>query len=226
MMMNLEYTIQYSDRKTLAIFVERDKSVIVKAPRGTPLELIDSYVERKRGWIYTKLKHPQKFKLKKRKEFVSGATIIYLGKHYKLELITEDTNGVKFDNNRFNISKNFQYKAPELFKNWYIKKAKEIILPKVKYYADNLGVKYNQIKVSYMKYRWGSCTPKNNLNFNWRLIKAPMSVIDYVIVHELGHLLETNHTEKFWNIIETQIPKSNHAKEWLKENGELLFLDF
>lgn len=72
--------------------------------------------------------------------------------------------------------------------------------PRVPPVAHALGVSYNQAKINSSKYRWGSCTPKNNLNFNWRLIKAPMFVINYVIVHELAHLLEPNHTPRFWNI--------------------------
>ena len=79
-----------------------------------------------------------------------------------------------------------------------------------------------KILISDLKYRWGSCTPKDNLNFNWRLIKAPMFVIDYVIVHELTHLMESNHTAQFWNIIEAQLPDSQKAKDWLKEHGAII----
>ena len=99
---------------------------------------------------------------------------------------------------------------------------KNEIIPKVRFYANNLGVTYNKIMISDLKYRWGSCTPKDNLNFNWRLIKAPMFVIEYVIVHELAHLLEGNHTPEFWNIVKVQVPNYEKAKEWLKENGEML----
>ncbi len=80
--------------------------------------------------------------------------------------------------------------------------------------------------VSDLKYRWGSCTPKDNLNFNWKLIKAPMLVIDYVIVHELAHFLEHNHTSTFWNIVNTQVPYHFKAKRWLKEHGEILENNF
>ncbi len=78
------------------------------------------------------------------------------------------------------------------------------------------------VKIVDNRYRWGSCTLKNNVNFNWRLIKAPMFVIDYVIVHELAHLIEANHTPRFWNIVRTQAPTMEKAKAWLKENGGLL----
>ena len=98
----------------------------------------------------------------------------------------------------------------------------EKITPKVRYHAKNMGVEYNKVLISDLKYRWGSCTPKDNLNFNWRLIKAPMFVIDYVIVHELAHLMESNHTAQFWNIIEAHLPGSQKAKDWLKEHGAIL----
>lgn len=80
--------------------------------------------------------------------------------------------------------------------------------------------------VSELKYRWGSCTPNDSLNFNWKLIKAPMSVIDYVIVHELAHLMKQNHTARFWNIAQAQAPGYVKAKEWLKEHGDILESDF
>ncbi|MCK9363349.1 MAG: DUF45 domain-containing protein [Syntrophales bacterium] len=88
--------------------------------------------------------------------------------------------------------------------------------------ARELGVNVAGIKIKDSRYRWGSCTVKNNVGFNWRLIKAPMFVIDYVIVHELAHLIETNHTPRFWNVVRTQAPMMDKAKVWLKENGQLL----
>jgi hypothetical protein len=92
----------------------------------------------------------------------------------------------------------------------------------VKIHARALGVDIAEIKIVDNRFRWGSCTLKDNVNLNWRLIKAPMFVIDYVIVHELAHLIETNHTPRFWNIVRTQTPTMEKAKAWLKENGQLL----
>jgi predicted metal-dependent hydrolase len=96
----------------------------------------------------------------------------------------------------------------------------------IKSLADHLGVKFHKVTISDLKYRWGSCTPTHTLNFNWRLIKAPRTVIDYVVVHELAHLLEPNHTPRFWNIIETQVPGHLKAKNWLKAHGAVLESDF
>lgn len=220
--MNLEYTVIYSNRKNITIIVERDRSVVVRAPSGTPREKIHAAVESKKLWLYQKTRHSQKYNtLSEDKNFISGTSILYLGKSYTLSTTKERIEGIKF-NGKFFVSRTSLSEVGELLAEWYIKRAKEKIMPKVEFYAKNLGVEYNRILISNLKYRWGSCTPKNNLNFNWRLIKAPMSVIEYVIVHELAHLLEPNHTEKFWNIIRTQLPNFRKAKEWLKVNGELL----
>lgn len=220
--MNLEYSVIFATRKTLTITVERDRSVVVRAPYGTPREKIDAIVEQKKLWLYEKTRHAQKHdRPVKQREFISGATVLYLGKNYRLEVISEDFDGILFDN-KFLISRSSTAQAPSLLRDWYIKKAKEKITPQVKFYATHMGVSYNDILISDLKYRWGSCTPKNNLNFNWRLIKSPMRVIEYVIVHELTHLLEPNHTANFWAIVKTQLPDYLKSKEWLKHAGSLL----
>jgi predicted metal-dependent hydrolase len=97
-----------------------------------------------------------------------------------------------------------------------------MIIPRVKLHAHQLGVDVAGIKIVGNRFRWGSCTLHNNVNFNWRLIKALMFVIDYVIVHELAHLIESNHTPRFWNVVRSQTPTMEKAKSWLKEYGQLL----
>jgi len=220
--MNLEYSVVYSARKTLTITVERDRSIIVRAPTDTPREKIEQLIHQKKLWLYEKVRHTQKYDPPiKEKEFVSGASILYLGKSYKLNVVSEPFNGILFDD-EFLISKSSVPDASKLFKAWYIERAKQKIVPQVRLYASQLGVQYNRIHISDLKYSWGSCTPRNNLNFNHRLIKAPPRVIEYVIVHELAHLIELNHTERFWSIVRTQIPDYLRAKEWLKGYGKLL----
>ena len=101
-------------------------------------------------------------------------------------------------------------------------------LPKARYLSisQSMGVSYNSIVIADMKYRWGSCTPYRKLNFNWRLIKAPMHVIDYVVVHELAHVLEDNHSPVFWQHVKTQIPNYEVCKNWLKAHGQCLEYEF
>lgn len=223
--MYFAYTIKRSDkRKKLTITVERDRSVVVNAPVNTSDDKIHEIVESKRQWIYEKIGHIQKYQQPLHppgKELVSGESALYLGRNYRIEVKKNDLSEVQFEQ-RFLIPAVKGMKQKEVLRKWYINKANEKILPRVKRHARELGVDYTAAKIVDNKYRWGSCTMKNNINFNWRLIKAPMSVIDYVIVHELAHLIEPNHTPRFWNIVRTQSPTMEKAKNWLKEHGELL----
>jgi predicted metal-dependent hydrolase len=224
--MKFEYVIKYSNRKTLNITVERDRQIIVRAPENLSLEKIESIVESKKQWLREKLNHAQKYPaIPETKEFISGETLMYLGKNYQLLVVDEAIEGIEF-NQRFRISKANQTKANELFKKWYLKQALNKIEPLAKDYAKSLGVEYNGCKTSEMKYRWGSCTPNNNIIFNWRIIKAPMFVVNYLVAHELVHLIESNHTPEFWNILSIQVPAYQKAKDWLKKNGHLLEVDF
>lgn len=224
--MKIDYSIKYSARKTISIIVERDRTVVVRAPLNTSIELIESEINKRKFLLFQKINHPQKYTLPRdRKEFVSGEALLYFGKYYKLEVVDKTIDGVEFDS-KFIISKDNQKEARQILKVWYIKQAEEKLIPKVKHFANHLGVNYKKISILDLKYRWGSCTPKDNINFNWRLIKAPGYVIDYIIVHELAHLLEANHTPEFWNIVSVQLPNYEKAKEWLKENGSLLETEF
>ncbi len=221
--MTFTYQTRYSDkRKTLGLVVERDKSVVVLAPIGTKDSTIDQFVNKRRSWLHEKLNYSPKFKEDKTDTpFTSGKALLYLGRNYKLDVVNDSPEDFHFSN-KFTISKSNLNRGPVFLEAWYKDKAKEKITPKVEQYAKQLGVEYKGILISDLKYRWGSCTLKGNLNFNWRLIKAPHFVINYVVVHELAHLLELNHSERFWNIVRVQLPNYLEAKVWLKENGEFI----
>ena len=223
--MNLDYTIiRSSKRRKLTITVERDRSVVVHAPERVSEENIRQVVESKRRWIYEKMGHTQKYRDLPHapgKELVNGESALYLGRYYRIELVKTGLSEIQFTQ-RFFIPATHTMKRKEVLREWYIRRAKAKIVPRVKHHARDLGVNYNEAKIVDNLYRWGSCTVNNNVNFNWRLIKAPMFVIDYAIIHELAHLIEANHTPRFWNIVRAQTPKMEKAKVWLRENGQLL----
>lgn len=223
--MVLEYTIQRSaKRRQLTITVERDRSVVVHAPKGLADDKIRQVVESKRQWIYEKTHHPQKYQGLPHppgKELVSGESALYLGRRYRIEVVRQGLTEIRFSRG-FQIPASLGAKQVETLREWYIGKAKEKIVPRTKAHARRLGVEVAKIKIADNRYRWGSCTTRNNVGFDWRLVKAPMFVIDYVIVHELAHLIEANHTPRFWNIVRTEVPMTEKSKEWLKENGQLL----
>jgi len=114
----------------------------------------------------------------------------------------------------------------EAFDSWFYKKAEEIFDERLKYYCGIIGVKYHRFCIKAQKTRWGSCSSKGNLNFNWRLVMAPDWVLDYVVVHELVHLVHMNHSKEFWDAVAVYIPEYKKAVAWLKENGGTLKLQF
>lgn len=223
--MDTAYTIKRSSkRRKLTITVERDRSVIVHAPESTSAKTIREVVESKRQWIYEKTTHAQKYEERSHppgKELVSGESALYLGHEYQVEVIPTDSTEIRFEQ-RFFIPASLAGERRRVLRGWYINRAKETVLPKVKSIAALLGVEFADAKIVDSRFRWGSCTVKNNVNLNWRLMKAPKFVIDYVIVHELAHLLEANHTPRFWNIVRTHAPRMEKARSWLREHGQIL----
>lgn len=223
--MELNYTVQRSGkRRKLTIAVERDRSVVVHAPEGASDESIRRVVESKRHWILEKLRHPQKYRDLPHppgKELVNGESALYLGRQYRIEVITEGLDTIQF-NQRFLVPAAKVSERKTALREWYIARANEKILPRVSRFAKSLGVEFKRARIVDNRYRWGSCTVKDNVNFNWRLIKAPVFVIDYVIAHELAHLIEANHTLRFWNVVRAQVPKVEQARVWLREHGQVL----
>ncbi len=223
--MNLSYVIQRSaKRRRLTITVERDRRIIVHAPVGLTDDKVRHVVESKKQWIHEKLRHPQKYQALPHppgKELVSGESALYLGRQYRIEAVKSSDAEARFSR-LFYVPVGPKKLRVEAVRRWYIGKAWEKIVPRVQFQAKRLGVDLAKIKITDIRYRWGSCTTKNNVNINWRLIKAPMFVIDYVITHELAHLIEPNHTSRFWNIVRSQTATMDKAKAWLKENGQLL----
>lgn len=220
------YQLIHSHRKTIGLPIERDNQLVVCAPEGTTSAQIDAVLARKALWLYRQRRRLQRYPAEPpRKEFVTGETLLYLGRHYRLEVVDEPLYGVRFCG-KFQISRSQKAEAAGMFRRWYEDHARRRLTICARVYARQLGVSFNRLLVSDLKYRWGSCTPQNNLNFNWRIIKAPAFVLDYLVVHELAHLLEPNHSRRFWPIVAVQVPRCEEAKAWLKHNGGLLEVDF
>lgn len=224
-MNELSYEIVRSPkRRKLTITVERDRAVIVHAPEGTSDDKVQGIIDAKRQWIMAKLHHPQKYQNRLHppgKEVVNGESAPYLGRDYRIEIAETASGEVEFAH-LFLVPPAHQARRRQVLRDWYIARAKEKILGRVQQQARSLGVKFGAAKVVDNRYRWGSCTVNNNLSFNWRLIKAPMFVIDYVVVHELAHLIESNHSSRFWSIVRAHTPTMEKAKAWLKEHGQVL----
>ncbi|MBM4351392.1 MAG: M48 family metallopeptidase, partial [Deltaproteobacteria bacterium] len=112
--------------------------------------------------------------------------------------------------------------ARDLFVRWYKGEAKETIARRVDYYSHRMHLSPKGIKITSAQSRWGSCSRDNRLSFSWRMIMAPLNVIDYILIHELAHIKEKNHSGRFWNYLESFLPDYRKHRLWLKENGPRL----
>lgn len=221
-----KYELILSRRKTIGLTVERDSRLVVRAPEGTTDDQVQTVLVRKALWLYRQRRRTERYPVNPpRKEFVTGESLLYLGRHYRLEVVDDPLEEIRFCG-KFQISAARREEAPLLLRRWYEEHARHRLTARARTLSRQLGVAFNQLLVSDLRYRWGSCTPQNNLNFNWRVIKAPAFVLDYLVVHELAHLLEPNHSRRFWTIVAVQIPVWKEAKAWLKQNGALLETDF
>jgi len=218
----LEYTVTYSDRKTISLEVERDGHLRVRAPRTTSDKEIEQFVQKRRFWVYQKRKavHRQA-EIARKREYVSGETFPYLGRHYRLDVRDTPDGELRFEN-KFILPQQLLSKASDCFHAWYKARADERIGIRTRRWARLMGIEFNRVMISDMSRRWATCTAKENLNFNWRLIMAPMQVVDYVIVHELAHIIEPEHSDRFWNLVRVTVPRYRNSLNWLEKHGQEL----
>lgn len=213
-----------SNRKTVALQITENGTLIVKAPVDADEKVIWNVIERHRYWI-----EKRKSEIESRdtrvlpKEFVDGEGFLYLGKYYRLHIVEGQDVPLKFENG-FYLSMSALPEAKRLFIEWYKKAAYEKIAERVNWWAQKRGFKYNKVNITDAQKRWGSCSSNGNLNFSWRLIMAPLSVVDYVVVHELAHLEEKSHNKAFWTIVKLLMPDYKKYEDWLRKNEHLLRL--
>ncbi len=214
--------IRTKRRKTISLQITDDATLIIRAPFNVSKETIKDVVDKHKDWIRRKineiLSRNPKFV---QKNFVNGENFLYLGKYYRLTLVNGQKEPLVFKNGFF-LSEAYLPIAKEVFINWYRKRAYEKISERVEWYAKKRGFRYNKINITKAEKRWGSCSSTGNLNFSWRLIMAPLPVIDYVVVHELVHLEEKNHLKSFWDKVKILMPDYEKHRTWLKKNGYLL----
>src|SRR6185312_3529701 len=210
----IDFTLEYSDRKSLGITVTPDLFVMVKAPADTSLEEVKKKLKRKAPWIIKQQSFFLSFHPKTpARKFVSGETHLYLGRQYRLKIILDKEESVKLKGKFIEVKTAHKSKAEQLVQKWYLQNAKT----KFHFIAHELIGSFKKYKVEPssivlrdMHTRWGSCTPKGKLILNPELIKAPRGCIEYVITHELCHLIYHNHTQRFFALQTKEMP------DWIK----------
>ena len=157
------------------------------------------------------------------RQYVDGECFLYLGKEITLRIVPDGKSALVMDG-VLKLTKPAQPQALSVFETWYKKQARKVITERVQFYARKYGFKVAKIRISSARTRWGSYSSKGTLSFTWRLVMAPLEIIDYVVVHELCHSKELNHSKAFWAQVESILPYYKRRRKWLKENGAKLRL--
>ncbi|WP_238152101.1 M48 family metallopeptidase [Microbulbifer sp. A4B17] len=219
-----------SSRSTIDIIIERNGSIIVRPPKNFTEEQIDAVVESKRMWIYRNLAEWRDLNATAVvREWVNGETFLYLGRSYRLSLVSDQICDIKLHEGRFCLNRTLIdvggiEAAKRAFEQYYTVKGMKRIQDRVKLFAPKVGVSPISVRVKDLGYRWASCSKANALSFHWKCMMAPLKIIDYIVVHELCHIHVKNHSDSFWNEVDKVIPDYKTRKNWLKNNGASLDL--
>lgn len=222
---DITYEVVRSRRATADIIIERDGRVLVRAPKSLPDERVEDLVEAKRYWIYKNLAEWRDLNATRLlREYRNGEGFLYLGRSYRLLLVSNQAEPLLLKNGRFCLRRELADEgaieaAKAAFRDYYIARGKDRITQRVNYYAPKVGVTPRAINVRELGNRWASCSPNGNLAFHWKCMMAPQTIIDYIVVHELCHFHHPDHTDAFWNEVDKIIPSYRERKEWLRKQG-------
>jgi predicted metal-dependent hydrolase len=224
----IPYTVVYRKRKTMAIRVEPPGQITVVAPAGTKRNFIEEKVQAKAAWIIEKLDHFQSVQANHpQKHYINGESFYFLGESYCLQMnlnpsLKKASVAIYPGVLQISSPSGDEQIIKNALEQWYRQKAREEINARVQYFQAYIHQKPNRIVIKEQKRRWGSCSSQGNLNFNWRIIMAPRPVVDYLVVHEMSHLIHLNHSKQFWDLVKSILPDYKASKEWLRNNGLLL----
>lgn len=221
----LSFEIRHSSkRRTVGITVERDGKLVLAFPPELPRETLEKIVSDKRYWIYSKLLKKELYNPPVNlKEYVSGEGFYYLGRSYRLKIVDEAQTQppLRLYQSRFELHSQAQTQGRENFIQWYRGHLQPILEEQITALIQRVGAAPRSIQVRELGNHWGSCGHKGDLYFHWRVAMLPQTMIEYLVVHELVHLIEPNHSHEFWHRLERILPDYLERKHWLAENGAI-----
>lgn len=214
-------------RRNMAIKVFPDGRVKIYAPSRYPASACATFLESKKEWIKKHNLLGVEKQRRTQKNYQTGELHLYMGMSFPLD--KKWKNGIKKPSVQLEenalvvcLPEEGQPAIKEILEKWYRVQAKEVFLARLAHYTAITGLKPNRVTIKAQKTRWGSCSGKKNLNLNWHCIKAPIEIVDYVIVHELCHLVHMNHSTEFWNLVRQMMPDFEWRRKWLKNNGSAI----
>lgn len=207
-----------SKRKSISLIIKNGGEFVVRAPINCSNKKIEEFIKQKSKWIIEK-RQAQIACLLQPLNVLDGEKIYILGKEYLISL--SEYSRVKIKENSLSIpSENSKEKLITFLK----KQAKKYFQIKTNDIAEKFGFKFEKISISSAKTCWGSCSAKNNIHFTYKLIMCPEEVVEYIIIHELCHTKEKNHSKKFWLLVENCCPKYKSHEKWLKDNRSIVYI--
>lgn len=210
-----------SVRRTISLQISPKGELIVKAPHFISEKVINDFINEKSSWVKKALDHVNS-RVVKEKSYQQGEEFIYLGKVLKLNTGNFKDISVDYEKALLNFPSVLVFRIKKELEKWYQKEAEKIIRQQVEYFSKQMKVSFKNLRFSDTSSKWGTCFPDNSLQFNWRLIMAPLMVLNYVVIHELSHTIEKNHGKNFWGRVSFQTPAYKQHSKWLKNNKHLL----
>lgn len=226
----LQYELVRSRRTTADIVLERDGRIVVRVPHHLADDAVSRIVESKRFWIYKNLAEWRELNASRvLRQLRNGEGIPYFGRNYRLSLVDEQAQGVALVSGRICLRRDLigndsSERVTDAFRDFYAAAGLRRISQRVRYFAPKVGVKPGKVAIRDLAFRWGSCSPKGVLAFHWKCAMAPLTIIDYIVVHELCHMHHLNHTDAFWNEVDKVLPDYRERKAWLSKHGAMFDL--
>lgn len=209
-------------RKKTASIEIKDGLIRVLVPNSLTDKRVDTLLEQRASWINKKIRLQAEMPSYKAKEYVNGETFTYLGRNYRLKLVNTDTTTTRLKNGYLEVPAQGEKAIHASLTDWYTSHALAKLEEKTCRYAKTLSVEPSSVTVKDYKSRWGSCSTSGDITYNWRIIMAPHRIVDYVVIHELCHLVEHNHSDKYWKQVESLVPDYRERRAWLKTNANTL----
>ncbi|SHK42527.1 M48 family metallopeptidase [Desulforamulus aeronauticus] len=227
----ISYQIRESRRaKHVRFTISSSDGLEVVVPSNYPQDQLETLLKSKQNWILEKLAlFSRRVELVQKNALAATQVIRFLGKSYRVVTVFQPGAPqieIVGDKIIIMLPQQNQVKIRDVLESWLRHQAREVIKQRLQFFSHKLNIKYNQVAIKDQKTRWGSCSSQGNLNFNYRLVMAPVPIIDYLVVHELAHLREMNHSKKFWLLVESVCPAYKAHRQWLKEHGAELTLPF